>query len=451
MYTTSVFIFRRDLRIQDNRGLIKALKTSKQVIPCFIVNPQQVGPDNHYRSMHALQFMAECLAELDAQLRSKGSHLYLFYGHPEQILTSLVAQVTIDAVFVNKDYTPYSRQRDATIEELCNKNDIAFISEHDVLLNEPESVLTGEGKPYQIFTPFYKASRKREIPLPEQTPDSHYYRSALKKEITLEKAYSILVPQPLSLYVGGGRSLGLSLLKKAQGLTAYETTRNTLSLDTSLLSGHNKFGTVSIREVYHALSNHPPILTQLYWRDFFYHVASHTPRVFGHAFREKFDQLPWSNNVELFKRWCEGTTGVPVVDAGMRQLRETGFMHNRARLITASFLIKDLHIDWQWGEQYFAQRLLDYDPCVNNGNWQWVASTGCDHQPYFRIFNPWLQQKRFDPECIYIKRWVPELRHIDPHTIETWYKQGKSSSYPRPLVDHAQEAALTKTIYKRMI
>ena len=430
-YTTSVFIFRRDLRLQDNRGLLKALRSSEQVVPCFILNPEQVGPENTYRSMRALQFMAESLVELDADLTKLGSHLYLLYGHPNQVLNSLLKELPIDAVFVNRDYTPYARARDAALEKLCNKNGVTFISEHDALLHEPESVLTGQGTPYQIFTPFYKACVGKGVAMPEKATHAHYYRGTLTKEITLEKMQRIVVPDNLTLYVQGGRSMGLSLLKRAQGLTDYQTTHDIPALDTSLLSGHTKFGTVSIREVYHMLSKvlgpMHPLVRQLFWRDFFYHVAWHAPRVFGHSFIEKFDHIPWSNNVEQFMRWCNGTTGFPIVDAGMRQLNETGFMHNRARLIAGSFLVKDLHIDWQWGERYFAQKLLDYDPCVNNGNWQWIASTGCDRQPYFRIFNPWLQQKRFDPECIYIKRWIPELAKTDPQII---HKQRGSTSYP---------------------
>ncbi len=218
---------------------------------------------------------------------------------------------------------------------------------------------------------------------------------------------------------------------------------------------HNKFGTVSIREVFHLvkkeLSQNHPLIRQLYWRDFFTTIAWCYPHMFGHAFQRKFDQLPWNTSNADFKRWCAGMTGFPLVDAGMRQLNQTGFMHNRARLIVGSFLVKDLHIDWQWGEKYFAQHLIDYDPAVNNGNWQWIASTGCDHQPYFRIFNPWLQQKKFDPDCVYIKRWVPELRNKDPKIIHTWYNQKHpANGYPVPMLDHAKESIVTKELYKKI-
>jgi deoxyribodipyrimidine photo-lyase len=217
-----------------------------------------------------------------------------------------------------------------------------------------------------------------------------------------------------------------------------------------MLSAHNKFGTCSIREVYYIIAetftHEHALIKELYWRDFFTHVAWNFPHVFGNSFHSKFDKLKWSKNLKTFKAWCNGLTGFPVVDAAMRQLNKTGFMHNRARMIAASFLTKDLHIEWRLGEQYFAQKLVDYDPAVNNGNWQWVASTGCDAQPYFRIFNPWLQQKKFDPECEYIKRWVPELKDLSPAQIHSWYnpKQKAPADYPKPIVDHTQEARITK-------
>jgi len=228
----------------------------------------------------------------------------------------------------------------------------------------------------------------------------------------------------------------------------YAATKDIPALSTSNLSAHLKFGTLSIRETYHAIKKilGPThlLLRQLYWRDFFTHVAYYSPFVFGHAFHEKYDQLIWEHDDKKFQRWCTGTTGFPIVDAGMRQLTTTGFMHNRVRMIAASFLTKDLHIDWRWGEKFFAQQLIDYDPAVNNGNWQWCASTGCDAQPYFRIFNPWLQQKKFDTECIYIKRWIPELKKVAPATIHTWYANKLPSNYPKPMVDHTQEARITK-------
>ena len=300
------------------------------------------------------------------------------------------------------------------IEDACKQKGIDFLSFDDILLHPPGTVLNGQGKPYEIFTPFFKKSTLLEVQKPFATPDGFYNTKKLPSELD-RSAFERILPNlhGYSISVHAGRKNALTMLANIASFKEYALTHNIPAYDTTLLSAHNKFGTVSIREVYHsladALTKHHPLIRQLYWRDFFYQIAWFHPRVFGHAFHEKFDRLAWSDNKAHFARWCEGTTGFPMVDAGMRQLNQTGFMHNRVRLVVGSFLVKDLHINWQWGERYFAQQLTDYDPAVNNGNWQWVASTGCDHQPYARIFNPWLQQKKFDPDCFYIRKWIPEL------------------------------------------
>jgi len=220
------------------------------------------------------------------------------------------------------------------------------------------------------------------------------------------------------------------------------------------LSAYLKFGCCSVREAYYAvietLGSEHPLLRQLYWRDFFTHIGFHFPHVFGHAFHRKYDALAWQNNQDDFLRWTEGRTGFPIVDAGLRELNQTGGMHNRVRMIAASFLVKDLHISWRWGERYFAQHLIDYDPCVNNGNWQWAASTGCDAQPYFRIFNPWLQQKKFDVDCLYIKRWLPELRPFSATMIHQWHKKQVTCDYPAPMLDHALRSRQAKALFQQI-
>jgi deoxyribodipyrimidine photo-lyase len=221
---------------------------------------------------------------------------------------------------------------------------------------------------------------------------------------------------------------------------------------TSTLSAYVKFGCCSIREVYYAtlqqLGEEHPLLRQFYWRDFFTHIAYHYPHVFGHAFHRRYDAIDWKNQESLFWAWTKGMTGFPIIDAGMRELQQTGLMHNRVRMLAASFLVKDLHISWRWGERYFAQHLLDYDPCVNNGNWQWAASTGCDAQPYFRVFNPCLQQRKFDPDCVYIKRWVPELAQYSATQIHQWQQAAEHGTYPAPIVDHAEQTRQVKALYK---
>ncbi|MBA2306685.1 deoxyribodipyrimidine photo-lyase, partial [Candidatus Dependentiae bacterium] len=397
-YETSLFIFRRDLRLEDNRGLIKALKSSNTVIPCFIVTPEQTGSKNSYRGKPSLQFMVQSLVDLDSSLSQYGARLHIFHGEPKAVLESLLSNHPISAVFINRDYTPYSTERDTVLAQLCTAHQVPFIIEHDALLHEPEESSTSQGKPYQIFTPFF---RKNSLFVVKEAVSNHYINYLQgetlqlfrEESLSLEALHSLLIPVPVALRVHGGRTSSLQLLGALKNFRDYAATRDFPEHDTTLLSASLKFGTLSIREVYHAITvtlgaGHP-LIRQLFWRDFFYSVAFFYPSVFGHAFHRQYDTIAWNTDYAAFSRWCEGTTGFPIVDAGMRQLMASGFMHNRARLITGSFLVKDLHCDWRLGERYFAQHLTDYDPCINNGNWQWVASTGCDNQPYFRIFNPW--------------------------------------------------------------
>ena len=320
----------------------------------------------------------------------------------------------------------------------------------DILLNEPEQAVKIDKTPYKVFTAFYNHARQFPVALP-QALDKRNFLSA-DSGFTIDQL-GLPKAEPA---IKGGRNQALAILDRLSDCADYQNTRDFPALDaTSKLSAHLKFGTCSVREVYYAilerLGSEHPLLRQLYWRDFFTHIAYHFPQVFGRAFLEKFANLHWDNNPDYFQAWCDGKTGFPIVDAGMRELNATGFMHNRVRMITASFLVKDLHIDWRWGERYFAQHLVDYDPCVNNGNWQWAASTGCDAQPYFRIFNPWLQQLKFDQDCRYIYRWLPELQAFPPKIIHQWDKKHSVCSYPAPIIDHARESQLTKARFKEAI
>ncbi|MGE0009766.1 MAG: deoxyribodipyrimidine photo-lyase [Candidatus Babeliales bacterium] len=457
-YQKSLFIFRRDLRLFDNTALIKALEESALVIPCFIFDPRQVTDANAFKSTNALEFMIESLKDLHDQLTKHGGKLYLFYGDPAELIKKLITQEEIDAVYVNKDYTPFSIGRDDSIKKVCTHYDVAFDSCKDALLTEPYEVLTLGNVPYSVFTPFFKTASKITVAHPKTFPKiSSFYKKPIKfaQSSTIFKK---IVPQKnQNLWVQGGTSNGKKILRNLKKFKNYAKERDYPALDaTTHLSAHNKFGTISIRQVYHAIAdqlgkNHP-LITQLYWRDFFTHVGYHSPFVFGAPFKQKYEKLTWNTNKTIFERWCTGTTGFPIVDAGMRQLNATGFMHNRVRMIVGSFLVKDLFINWLWGEKYFAQQLVDYDPAVNNGNWQWVASTGCDSQPYFRIFNPWLQQKKFDADCIYIKQWIPELNKISSQAIHRWYSkhQEYDTEYPKPMVDHAAQSTMVKAFYKKL-
>lgn len=452
-YQTSLYIFRRDLRLHDNTALIQALASSKKVIPCFIFDQRQIG-NNDYKSDNCLQFMVKSLQELDEQLREKNGKLYFFYGQAEEIIKKLISECSIEAVFVNRDYTRFSQERDRKIKLLCQKQELGFHDYADVLLHEPEQVHKADGKPYTVFTPFFNKASSLAVKSPAKNARNNYYQgeiSFVDKQV-IGKLGKI---NNHNLFVKGGRKEGLSLLKNIRHLKDYALSRDIPSLNaTSKLSAHNKFGTISIREVYFAVIREfgeaHMLIRELFWRDFFTHIAFHFKHVFGHAFHEQYDGLKWKQSESDFLAWCEGRTGFPIVDAGMRELNATGYMHNRVRMITASFLVKDLHIDWRAGEKYFAQKLVDYDPAVNNGNWQWAASTGCDAQPYFRIFNPWLQQKKFDADCLYIKKWLPELAKVPNQIIHQPDKFAETlvATYPLPMLDHVKESRAAVEMYR---
>jgi len=450
----ALFIFRRDLRLKDNTGLIRALRDSEEVIPAFIFDPRQTGR-HPYKSDNALQFLVASLAGLDRELRTRGSHLALFQGRAEKVVSALIRSEGLDAVHVNRDYTPFSRRRDAAIGDACREKNVAFVVSGDALLNEPAAVAKADGTPYTMFTPFFRAARALAVRPPRENALTNYSTRKIAAEAG-EAVYARVLPRRNDrLFRTGGRAEALRLLGQVGRLEDYERTRDFPAVDgTTGLSPHAKFGTISIREFHRAVTKRlgpgHPLLRQLYWRDFFTHVAFHFDRVFGRPFRAGYERLAWNDDPRRFRRWQEGTTGFPIVDAGMRQLNETGFMHNRVRMVCASFLVKDLRIDWREGEKYFATKLEDYDPCVNNGNWQWAASTGCDAAPYFRIFNPWLQQKRYDPEAVYIKRWLPELEKAAPDLIHRLDRvEGRRpGGYPPPIVDHTVESLRALAMYR---
>ncbi len=458
MYKHVLHIFRRDLRLVDNSSLLFAADSSKVSVG-FIFDTTQISKNNSYKSLPALSFMVASLEELAREVHQRGGAFNFWYGHPETVLEKVLKESSIDCVTVNEDYTPFSRARDEKIAAVCSKHGVSFVSHHDALLTPPGKVLTNAREAFKVFTPFYKAAAAEVVAKPQIHTDFSFVKRLLPEadgEILYERIFGggqRHMPEVL----GSARSGGLRMLRKVGSLQEYETERNYPFLDaaTTHLSPHNKFGTVSIREVYWAIkdalgSKAEPILRSLYWRDFFTHILFAKPTVLGHAYKERYDELWWENDEKKFAAWCEGRTGFPIVDAGMRELSKTGYMHNRVRMITASFLVKDLHIDWRWGERYFAQKLTDYDPAVNNGNWQWVASTGCDAQPYFRIFNPWLQQKKFDPDAEYIKRWVPELKSFSAAAIHTIFKK-PVKGYIVPIVDHAAESKKALIAYKKIV
>lgn len=447
----SLFIFRRDLRIEDNTALIAAVRSSKAVATCFILDPRQ---RNHpYFSQFGAHFLRQSLDDLAKQLRDHGGTLHVLEGVAEEVVAELLRLQKIDAVYCNRDYTPFSMRRDSAIEAACKKSGAAFHCMTDALLHEPEEVHKADGAAYTVFTPFF--NKAASLPLRGSTP---FPRATFFTLDVPQADYAVLSAFGVQQCVPtGGRTSAIALLQQLGSHAHYKAVRDMPGNEsgTTHLSAHLKFGTCSVREAHQAicarLGDTHPLLRQLYWRDFFTHVAHHFPHVFQGAFHRQYDSIAWSTDEKQFNAWCNGTTGFPIVDAGMRQLNQTGFMHNRVRMIAASFLVKDLHQDWRNGERYFATKLTDYDPAVNNGNWQWSASTGCDAAPYFRIFNPWLQQLKFDPQCQYVLRWVPELQNVPVADIHAWNKahvRHGACKYPSPIVDHSTQAARAKLLYQ---
>ena len=452
-HSASLFIFHRDLRLDDNRGLIKALEESEIVYPIFIFDQRQVQ-NNEYRSDNALQFMIESIEDLNKELVSKKSKVGIYNGLTDQIVKRIIKEYNIDAIYSNFDYTPFSKIRDNQIANICRQNEIAFELTHDYLLNTPQDGLKQDGTPYTIFTPYFRNASTIKVEVPNENKRANY--GITKNSLGLSEIKQKLCLEKNDLLIKGGRENALQILSKLKNQKEYAKTRDIPQIDsTTHLSAHLKFGTVSVREVYFEivkkLGVEHDLIRQLYWRDFFSHIAYWFPHVFGNSFNRKYNRLTWENNKEKIEAWKNGRTGFPIVDAGMRQLNKTGFMHNRVRMICASFLIKDLDVDWRIGEKYFAQKLVDYDPAVNNGNWQWAASTGCDAQPYFRIFNPWRQQKKFDPECEYIKKWIKELKSTSIQEINNSERTTEVLGYPTPIVEHTEEARKTKSKYSRIV
>jgi len=479
--TIGIHIFHRDLRISDNTALYELVLTCDYIIPVFIFDPLQIDPRNNpYFSSNCVQFMVESLEDLYRTLQReyKCNTPLIYRGHPTSVLLNLLKVVlvthSVTHLSMNMDYTPFARKRDRDILDWCEVHHIETIVREDITLLPIGSVrTTSSNDVFKVFTPFFRAASKRTVkePSPELTsaqrakfhlPASLSSRLNKHKDVLSWKdAHGLYSPNP-DIAVRGGRTNGLRILSDIVQHKNYNRNRDTPSIPSTMLSAHNKFGTISIRELHQVIikklgkSNH--LYTQLFWRDFYYNIAYAFPHVFGHAFRPKYDGIHWENNTEKFRAWKEGRTGVPIIDAGMRQLNTTGFMHNRLRMIVSMYLVKDLHIDWQWGERYFATKLVDYDPAQNNGGWQWSASTGTDSQPYFRIFNPYTMSGRVDSDGTYIYKWIPELRAVNPRDFTKWDNSRVrerydlvSIGYPsQPIVDHDVERKKTLELFKNL-
>lgn len=425
--------FRRDLRLEDNTALHMALQSGKRVLPVFIFDWEILNelPRLDYRVI----FIHRELAKLKQQLRELGSDLYMAYGKPENVWQELFEEYKIAGIYTNRDYEPYAKQRDAAIRQLASTYGASFNHYKDHVVFDEREVLTQSEEPYKVFTPYSRAWRARLKDEPQTLAD-RVVKTHLDK----------LLPVGQELRMPSLAEMGFQDDENAKRLFPSRTVEDELlehyqqrrdypaQLGTSRLGMHLRFGTISIRRLArHAQGLSGTYLNELIWRDFYSMILDYFPHVVQGSFRPAYDAIPWRNNEEEFEAWKQGQTGYPIVDAGMRELNTTGYMHNRVRMIVASFLTKHLLIDWRWGEAYFAEKLLDFDLASNNGGWQWAAGSGTDAAPYFRIFNPESQTKKFDPKLAYTRRWVPELESFD---------------YPKPIVEHKAARERCLQVYK---
>lgn len=455
-YKNGLFIFRRDLRIIDNNGLNFLSNICENIYPIFIFTHEQVGSSNKYKSENAVQFMIESLENLSGEIIKNGGSLYTFYGNNNKIIKECIEKLKIDVIVFNFDITPYSRERDISIIEMCNKMQIPVNLVHDYYLQDIGTIKNGSGNFYVKFTPFYQACLKKKVSQPHSQKKINFSKSNnIPKQISLKNALNKFTKINNDILSNGGRENALKVLNIAVNTQQnYQKTRDDLSKQTTQLSPYIKFGCLSIREIYYALKNKKEIIRQLYWRDFYANVLYAYPKNIGHSMKPNYNKIKWHHNSNWFNKWCNGETGFPIVDAGMRQLNKTGYMHNRVRLIVSSFLTKTLLIDWRYGEKYFANKLVDYDPASNNGNWQWTASTGVDSQPYFRIFNPWRQTETLDKDCIYIKTWIPELKDVSTNIILKWYEKwqvNKDIDYIKPICNYNEQKEKALDMYKNIL
>lgn len=453
-HTLSIFIFRRDLRLKDNTALIEASTNSDKIIPIFIFTKEQLI-NNKFKSDNCVQFMISCLEMLDASLKKLGSKLYYFFGDIINILGKITKQHKVDAIYLNQDYTPYSKKRDDNIKNLCSKQNIDFCSYEDILLNPISLIKTGQGTVYTKFTPYFNTAKKIKI----KGVSNYKVKNFVKKSFVISNTFT---GSKSKFYKNNPNIASIPLdsnkiLQNIGNFKDYNKKRNDLNYETTHLSAYLKFGTLSIRQVYQTikskLGTKNDLIKQLYWRDFYYGIANSHGYIFGKKgnLKKQYDKLVWSYSGKFYKAWCSGNTGFPIVDACMRQMNVTGYMHNRGRLIVSSFLIKILLIDWKKGEYYFATKLIDYDPSLNTGNWSWSSGSGADAQPYFRIFNPWSQSIKHDKDALYIKKWVPELKDVDIKDIHEWYlayDNYPDIKYPKPIVDYKEQKKKALKMYK---
>lgn len=425
---TSIFWFRRDLRLHDNAGLFKALSAEQNVLPIFIFDRDILDQLNHQNDAR-VSFIYDAVSAIKAELKANGSDLLVLHGSAVDCWSELLKQYKITAVYCNEDYEPSAIARDQSIQHFLAQHSIPFKTFKDHCIFRYDEVLKDDGKPYTVFTPYAKKWKQRLQTQPIETFPSEKHLTQLTKAYSFEMLSIESMGFTKHTRVFPGKTVQMGLIKQ------YDQNRNFPGIEgTSKLSVHFRFGTISIREkALKAISLSETWLNELIWRDFYIQIMAHFPHAMTSAFKPEYNLIEWLNDEQAFQAWCKGQTGYPIVDAGMRELNTTGFMHNRVRMIVSSFLCKHLLIDWRWGEAYFAEQLNDFELASNNGGWQWAAGSGVDAAPYFRIFNPSLQTERFDPKQIYIQNWLGK----------DYLKQ-----YPKPIVEHTFARNRCLDVYK---
>lgn len=425
----TIFWFRRDLRIDDNVGFYNALRGDYPVVPIFIFDTEIIDelPKNDAR----ITFIFETLQKMRKELQLHGSSIAIYHGKPSEIFSKLISEYNIQQVVTNHDYEPYAKQRDAEIEKLLAKEQIDFTTYRDQVIFEKDEVVKSDGALYIVYTPYMKLWKSK---FNDEWDNKIYYTSEYLSNLYQNSRLPNLSLTDLNFEKSQIEVPEFTVTPTL--IQDYEKDRNFPARDaTSHLGPHLRFGTVSIRKIIKKAINekYEVFWQELIWREFFMQILWHFPETVENAFKPKYDRIEWRNNETEFKKWKEGKTGFPLVDAGMRQLNKTGYMHNRVRMLVASFLCKHLLIDWRWGEAYFAEKLLDYEMASNVGNWQWAAGSGVDAAPYFRIFNPTTQIEKFDKNLKYIKKYVPEF---------------DTDSYPEKIVDHKEARERCLKTYK---
>jgi deoxyribodipyrimidine photo-lyase len=460
-YNNSLVWFRRDLRDYDHAALYHALQESSHVFCIFIFDKKILNALKNKEDKR-VEFIWESVRELKESLIKKKSDLIVTYDYASKAISRVIDEFKIEAIYTNRDYEPQAIKRDEEIKNLAIKKNVALYDFKDQVVFEKNDILTALEKPYTVFSPYKNNYLKKlshtTLPRFDIEPFiKNFSRFKSEPLLTLKDMgfrYSNLSQIKIHTGMTGGKLLVNDFKKR---ITLYKKTRDFPSIKgVSYLSVHLRFGTVSIRQLFRlaleSLSEGSEAwLNELIWREFYFQILYHRPDVgIGKAFKKEYESIAFENNLNHFMAWKEAKTGYPIVDAAMRQLNQTGFMHNRLRMITASFLVKDLLIDWRWGEAYFAEKLIDFDLSANNGGWQWAASTGCDAQPWFRIFNPITQSLRFDPKGQFIKKYIPELTNFNEDEIHTpWLSQNfHKTNYPKPIIDHARQRIKALALYQ---